>query len=145
MADTKVLPWPAVPILKPEEVYAGLSDQAKEYPLFLESICRQEHNFEKPEALSRVRVLDCTTSMMIGHWCSSQLSVLGAEVIQVEPPGGDPLRKLTPFGRKEYMFKDKESGEECGAQFLHEMRNKFSVTMNLETEQGRELLKQLAV
>ena len=144
MADTKVLPWPAVPILKPEEVYAGLSDQAKEYPLFLESICRQEHNFEKPEALARIRVLDCTTSMMIGHWCSSQLSELGAEVIQVEPPGGDPLRKLTPFGRKEYMFKDKESGEECGAQFLHEMRNKFSVTLNLETEEGRELLKQLA-
>jgi len=114
MADTKVLPWPAVPILKPEEVYAGLSDQAKEYPLFLESICRQEHNFEKPEALSRVRVLDCTTSMMIGHWCSSQLSELGAEVIQVEPPGGDPLRKLTPFGRKEYMFKDKERAKSAG-------------------------------
>ena len=109
-AQSKVAPWPAIPTAKPEEVYAGLSDQAKAYPLFLESILRQEHNFEKPEALSRLRVLDCTTSMMIGHWCSSQLSELGAEVIQVEPPGGDPLRKLTPFGRQEYMFEDKETG-----------------------------------
>ncbi|MGD0601458.1 MAG: CoA transferase, partial [Terriglobales bacterium] len=104
--QAKVAPWPAVPTAKPEEVYAGLSDQAKAYPLFLESILRQEHNFEKPEALSRIRVLDCTTRMMIGHWCSSQLAELGAEVIQVEPPGGDPLRKLTPFGREEYMFTD---------------------------------------
>ena len=84
--ETKVLSWPAIPTAKPEEVYAGLSDQAKAYPLFLESILRQEHNFEKPEALTRLRVLDCTTSMMIGHWCSSQLSELGAEVIQIEPP-----------------------------------------------------------
>src|SRR2546422_5449833 len=74
MATPKVAPWPAIPISKPEEVYAGLSDQAKEYPLFLESIVRQEHNFEKPEALSRLRVLDCSTRMMIGHWCSSMRS-----------------------------------------------------------------------
>ncbi len=43
MATPKVSPWPAIPIAKPDEVYAGLSDQAKEYPLFLESILRQEH------------------------------------------------------------------------------------------------------
>ena len=68
MAAPKVLPWPAIPELTPEEVYSGLSDQAKNYPLYLESILRQEHNFEKPEALSRLRVLDCSTSMMISHW-----------------------------------------------------------------------------
>src|ERR1019366_1805047 len=144
-AESKVAAWPAIPTAKPEEVYAGLSDQAKAYPLFLESILRPEHNFEKPEALSRLRVLDCTTSMMIGHWCSSQLSELGAEVIQVEPPGGDPLRKLTPFGRQEYMFEDKETGEKVGAQFLHEMRNKSSVTLNVATEEGRKILRDLAI
>src|SRR5512141_732030 len=145
MSSAKVTPWPAVPIPTPDEVYAGLSDQAKDYPLYLESICRQSHNFEKPEALSRLRVYDTSTRMMIGHWCSSMLSELGAEVIQVEPPGGDPMRKLTPFGRKEYMFADKESGEPVGAHFLHEMRNKFSVTLNLETEEGREIFKKMAV
>jgi len=145
MASEKVLPWPAVPTATPDDVYAGLSESAKDYPLFLESIVRQEHNFEKPEALSRLRVLDCSTRMMIGHWCSSMLAELGAEVIQVEPPGGDPLRQLTPFGRREYMFSDKESGEAVGPHFLHEMRNKLSITLNLEMEEGREILKQLAV
>jgi crotonobetainyl-CoA:carnitine CoA-transferase CaiB-like acyl-CoA transferase len=81
---------------------------------------------------------------MIGHWCSSQLAELGAEVVQVEPPGGDPLRQQTPFGRKEYMVTDKERGEPVGLQFLHEMRNKQSITLNLETERGREILKELA-
>ena len=33
--------WPAVPIPTPEEVYAGVSEQAKEYNLYLESILRQ--------------------------------------------------------------------------------------------------------
>lgn len=136
--------WPAVPTLTPEEVYAGASGQAKEYPLYLESILRQEHNFTKPENLSRLRVLDCTVRQMIGHWCSSQLAELGAEVIQVEPPEGDPLRQQTPFGRKEYMVTDKERGEPVGLQFLHEMRNKQSITLNLETERGREILKELA-
>src|SRR2546425_10877757 len=83
--------------------------------------------------------------MMIGHWCSSMLAELGAEVIQVEPPGGDPLRQNTPFGRRQYMFRDKETGEEVGGQFLPQMRNKLSITLNLDTEEGREILKKLAV
>ncbi len=145
MSTDKVTPWPAVPIPKPDEVYGGLSDQAKDYPLFLESILRQEHNFEKPEALAKLRVFDTSTRMMIGHWCSSMLSELGAEVIQVEPPGGDPMRKLTPFGKRDYMFVDKESGEPVGAHFLHEMRNKLAVTLDLETEEGREIFKKMAV
>lgn len=140
MAEIK---WPSVPTLSPDEVYAGMSDQAKEYPLYLESILRQEYNFDKPENLARVRVLDCSTNMMIGHWASSMLAEQGADVIQVEPPGGDPARKLTPFGRKEYMFRDKERGEEVGGLFLHEMRNKKSITLNLETEKGRDILKRL--
>jgi crotonobetainyl-CoA:carnitine CoA-transferase CaiB-like acyl-CoA transferase len=137
--------WPAIPTPTPDEIYAGLGDQAKEYPLFLESLLRQDKNFDKPEALGRLRVLDCTTMMMIGHWCSALLAELGAEVIQVEPPGGDPLRRLTPFGRARYMFVDRETGEPVGAHFLHEMRNKQSITLNLETEEGREILKRLAV
>ncbi|MBI3079717.1 MAG: CoA transferase [Deltaproteobacteria bacterium] len=138
-------PWPATPTPSPDEVYKGLSDQAREYPLYLEGMLRQAKNFDKPEALDRLRVFDCTTSMMIGHWCSSQLAELGAETIQIEPPGGDPLRRLTPFGRTEYMLADRETGEPVGLHFLHEMRNKHSVTLNLETKRGRELFKQLMV
>ena len=99
-------PWPAVPKPDAQEVYRAVPEPARNYPLFLESMLRPEEAHKKPEALGRIRVLDCTTGMMIGHWCSSQLAELGAEVIQVEPPGGDPLRQLTPFGRKEYMAED---------------------------------------
>jgi crotonobetainyl-CoA:carnitine CoA-transferase CaiB-like acyl-CoA transferase len=83
--------------------------------------------------------------MIIGHWCSSLFSELGAEVIMVEPPGGDPLRKLTPWGRKEYMFKDTETGEAVGARFLAEARSKQSVTLDLTKPEGREILKKLAM
>lgn len=136
-------PWPAVSTPTPEEVYGALSEQAREYPNFLESILHPRKTFDKPEALGTLRVLDCTTGMIIGHWCSSQLAELGAETIQIEPPGGDPLRQLTPFGRREYMVKDAERGEPVGLHFLHEMRNKLAVTLNLAKPKGRELLKRL--
>jgi crotonobetainyl-CoA:carnitine CoA-transferase CaiB-like acyl-CoA transferase len=74
-------------------------------------------------------------------FCSSLLCEAGAEVIKVEPPGGDPLRKLTPFGREEYMLESKITGEKCGLDFLHEMRGQKSVTINLETEEGRAIYK----
>jgi crotonobetainyl-CoA:carnitine CoA-transferase CaiB-like acyl-CoA transferase len=144
-AQPKVKPWPTVPFLTPEEVYGSLPEQAREYPAFLESIVHWKDARNKPEALSRLRVLDCSHSMMIGHWCASLLSELGAEVIQVEPPGGDPLRKLVPYGRKHYYFHDKERGEPVGPHFLHEARNKLSITLDLESEEGREILKKLAV
>jgi CoA-transferase family III len=125
MADTtsfpkhKVLNWPAVPTPTPDEVYAGLTDQAKEYPLSLEAQLRQSENFKKPECLTTVRVLDLSKGMIIGNWCSSMLSELGADTIKAEPPDGDPLRWQTPFGRKEYMLKDAENGEPIGLHFLH--------------------------
>ncbi|MBI2878876.1 MAG: CoA transferase [Candidatus Rokubacteria bacterium] len=136
-------PWPATPVPTPEEVYSGLAEPAREYPGFLESIVHPRKTFEKPEALGRIRVLDCTTGMIIGHWCSSQLAELGAEAIQLEPPGGDPLRRLTPFGRKAYMVEDAERGEPVGLHFLHEMRNKLAITLDLEKPKGREVLKRL--
>ena len=138
----KVLPWPAIPPPTVEEVYAGVDEKRKEYSLWVESAVRQQFNADKPESLNGIRVLDMTTNMIIGHWCSSHFSELGAEVIMVEPPGGDPLRKLTPFGREEYMFAA-TNGEKCGARFLAESRNKLSVTLNVETDEGRNLLKKI--
>ncbi len=137
-------PWPATPPPTAEEVYGSLSEQAREYPKFLESIVHPDKAFNKPEALDRVRVLDCSSGMIIGHWASSMLAELGGEVIQVEPPGGDPLRRLTPFGRKEYMARDKQRGEPVGLHFLHEMRNKLAITLDLEKKEGRDILKKLA-
>ncbi|HEY6096739.1 MAG TPA: hypothetical protein VIU83_01700, partial [Candidatus Deferrimicrobium sp.] len=67
----KVLPWPAIPAPTVEEVYAGVDEKRKEYSLWVESAVRQQFNADKPESLNGIRVLDMTTNMIIGHWCSS--------------------------------------------------------------------------
>ena len=44
------------------------------------------------------------------------------------------------------MFEDKETGEKVGGQFLHEMRNKASVTLNVDRlKEGRNILRDLVV
>ena len=45
-------------------------------------------------ALTGLRVLDLTGRM--GGYCGLLLANLGAQVILIEPPGGDPLRRRTP-------------------------------------------------
>ncbi|OPX18932.1 MAG: hypothetical protein BZ151_11910 [Desulfobacca sp. 4484_104] len=60
-------------------------------------------------------------------------------------------RKATDFGnwcednlryeREEYMLESKVTGEKCGLDFLHEMRGQKSVTLNLETEEGRDIFR----
>ncbi len=136
----KVLAWPAIPPSTVDEVYAGVDEKRKEYALWVESAVRQRFIAGKPGSLNGIRVLDMTANQSIGHWCSSHFSELGADVIMVVPIGGDPQRKLTPFGREESMFTSKD-GEKCGALFLAEARNKLSVTLNVETDAGQELLK----
>jgi len=93
------------------------------------------HAFAKPEALDDLLVLDCSQASFAGLVASSFLAELGAEVIRIEPPGGDPARHFTPFGLLH---------QDTGLGYLVEGRNKFHVTLNLETPEGRELLKMLA-
>ncbi len=143
--EIPVLPWPAVPAPTSDEVYKGLSEAARSYPNWLEANVHWKDVGKKPEKLSRIRVLDCSQKMMIGHWCSSLFGEHGAEVVMVEPPGGDPTRELSPFGREQYKFKDNVTGEAVGAHWLHEARNKLSVTLDLETEEGREILRKLVI
>ena len=91
--------------------------------------------FEKPEALDDLVVLDLSSRSMAGCFCSSLLAELGAETIRVEPPGGDFVRTYSPGG---IMHK------ETGLAYLQEGRNKYHITLNLETDEGREILKSLA-
>lgn len=89
----------------------------------------------KPEALESLVVLDVSTASMAGVFCSSLLAEFGAEVIRVEPPGGDIVRSFTPFGTMHHG---------TGLGYLVEARNKLHVTLNLGNEMGRELLRKLA-
>jgi crotonobetainyl-CoA:carnitine CoA-transferase CaiB-like acyl-CoA transferase len=82
--------------------------------------------------LEGLRVLDLTR-LLPGPFCTMLLADLGADVIKVEEPrGGDPARR--PAG----------ATEEMGSLFLLINRNKRSVTLDLKTDEGRELLLQLA-
>jgi crotonobetainyl-CoA:carnitine CoA-transferase CaiB-like acyl-CoA transferase len=89
----------------------------------------------KPEALDDLTVLDLSSGHLGGCFCSSILAEFGAEVIRIEPPGGDLLRRFSPFG---YEHQD------TGLAYLVEGRNKFHVTLNLRRPEGRRLLARLA-
>lgn len=82
-------------------------------------------------ALHGVRILDLTR-LLPGATCTMLLADLGAEVLKVEQPGeGDYNRSFAPINKK-------ESGS-----FLLLNRNKRSMTLNLKTEEGKEVFRRL--
>ncbi len=82
-----------------------------------------------------IRVLDLT-NVLAGPFCCHQLAHLGAEVIKVEMPGkGDLARQL---GADPAL-----SAVNMGVSFLAQNAGKKSVTANLKTERGREILRRL--
>jgi len=146
LMSPEVRPWPVTPPPSPEEVKKVYAKRkAEEFGKWLEDQFRFETSFTKPEALQGYKVLDIGLWRLGHKFAASLLGQAGAEVICVEPPSGDPLRQLTPFGREEYMLADKETGEKCGLGFINEMRNQYSVTLNIETPEGQELFRKLAV
>lgn len=82
--------------------------------------------------LEGVRVLDFTW-VLAGPYASMVLADLGADVIKVEAPGtGDFTRRYAPF------FGD------VSHYFTSINRNKRSITLNLKTDKGRQIAKELA-
>ena len=89
------------------------------------------------QALSDVKVLDLTWHIA-GPYCTKLLADYGADVIKVERPGeGDPARSMGPF------FRDDPHPEKSGL-FLHLNTNKRSITLNLKSETGKKIFRELA-
>src|SRR5689334_15795881 len=85
----------------------------------------------RPQALDGLRVVD-VTQLMAGPYCAQQLCDMGAEVIKVEPPGGDSTRRMAG-----------STGTESAA-FNAVNRGKRGIVLDLKTEFGREALGRLA-
>lgn len=87
--------------------------------------------------LEGVRVLDLTQGVA-GPYATKMFSDYGAEVLKIERPGrGDPARRLGPFPHD-------EPHDEASGMFLHLNTGKRSVTLDLKTATGRDLLLRLA-
>ena len=93
-----------------------------------------------PGHLSHLRVLDLSR-ILAGPWASQTLADLGAEVIKVERPGrGDDTRAWGP------PFLKDQAGNETAetAYFLCANRGKKSLTLDIASDEGRDIVRALA-
>ncbi|HEY1850135.1 MAG TPA: CoA transferase [Candidatus Binataceae bacterium] len=86
-------------------------------------------------ALAGLKVLDL--SNFRGQLCGRMLADMGADVIKVEPPGGDEARRLGPFV-------DGHPHRDRSLFFWFYNLNKRSLTLDLKHPRGADLLRQLA-
>src|SRR6188768_3030766 len=90
--------------------------------------------------LSHVRVLDLSR-VMAGPWASQVLADLGADVIKVERPGaGDDTRS---WGPPFLADRDGKPTRESGY-FLSVNRGKRSITIDVATTEGQQIVRRLA-
>ena len=82
--------------------------------------------------LDGVRVLELADEK--GQFCGKLMGDLGADVIKIEPPGGDDARSMGPF-------LDDVPNRDRSLYFWHYNTSKRGVTLNLETADGRELFQ----
>jgi len=85
------------------------------------------------QPLQGIRVLDLSR-VLAGPYCTMVLGDLGADVIKVEPPEGDETRGWGP------PFAEGES-----AYYLCVNRNKRGIVINLKTDEGKKILRDLAL
>src|SRR4030067_2257766 len=141
LTSPEVRPWPVTPPPPPEEVTKVYEKRkAGEFGKWCEDNLRFEKGFGKAEALQGFKVLDIGLWRMGHKFASSLLGEAGAGGICREPPGGGPLEEVTRAGREKAMLTDKETGEKGGLGFISEMVNQYSITLNIETEEGQELI-----
>jgi crotonobetainyl-CoA:carnitine CoA-transferase CaiB-like acyl-CoA transferase len=108
----------------------GISADHNPYMMWRKSM----ESSQEAGMLSPYRVLDLTDER--GILCGKILADLGADVIQVEPPGGNTARRMGPFYHQE-VHPDRSLFWWAYA------ANKRSITLDLTTHDGQALLKRL--
>ena len=84
--------------------------------------------------LSGLRVLELADEK--GQFCGKLMGDLGADVIKIEPRGGQNTRSVGPF-YKDIPHPDRSLS------FWHYNTSKRGITLNLESTEGRELFRRL--
>jgi crotonobetainyl-CoA:carnitine CoA-transferase CaiB-like acyl-CoA transferase len=88
-----------------------------------------------PGPLAGLRVLELADEK--GQWCGKLMADLGADVIKIEPPGGEATRTVGPF-------LEDIPHRERSLYFWHYNTSKRGITLSLETEDGRDMFRRLA-
>ena len=86
-------------------------------------------------ALNGIKVVELA-AMVSGPYCGKLLADMGADVIKVEPPEGDPSRQCGPFPKS-------GPDPERSALFLYNNTSKQGITLNLDRPQGLDAFKRL--
>ena len=84
--------------------------------------------------LSGITVIDCT-QFLPGPMMTVMMADQGADVIKIEPAGGDPAREQAPF--------DSYGNAEHSVWFANLNRGKRSVVLDLKSEDGKAALREL--
>ena len=99
------------------------------------------HDNLSMNALDGIRILDLSR-VLAGPWCTQTLADLGADVVKVERPTlGDDTRGWGPPFLKDGAGNDTADA----AYYLGTNRNKRSITCDIASEQGQEIIRALAL
>src|SRR5216110_2386743 len=93
-----------------------------------------------PMPLTGIKVLDLTR-VLAGPLSSQMLADLGAEVIKIERPGGGDDARI--FGPP-YLVDPEGKANNNNSFYLCANRNKQSVTVNIASAEGQEIIRELA-
>ena len=98
---------------------------------------------ERTGPLNGVTIIDCSMNLA-GPYGAAMLADLGADVIKVEPPTGDPSRSGPPLP-EDYANAngDEAAGVDYGGYFASINRNKRSIALDLKDPADKEILLKL--
>lgn len=97
-----------------------------------------EPSSSKEPPLKGIRVIELAR-VLAGPWAGQMLADMGADVIKAESPdGGDDTRAWGP------PFVESQDGDNLSAAYYHSTnRGKRSITVDLKTEEGRQIVRRL--